>query len=405
MRTEVVGSLAGTAAAARAEAVIGACVHCGLCNAACPTYRLTGDELDGPRGRIYLMKGALEGEDAGPLTLAHLDRCLECRACETACPSGVEYHRLLDVGRSFVGETVRRPLRERLLRSAIRFAAAHPGLLARLFGLARVVRFALPRRWAETVPPRVAIGVWPAVRHARRMLILGGCVQKAAATGFNAATARVFDRLGISLVQEGGCCGAVPFHLQAEDEARAMIRKRIDAWAAALDTGCEAIVVNASGCAAFVRDWPDLLADDPAYSEKSRRVAAAMKDPVEVLRDATFPDVGQPAAPRIAVHDPCTLRNGPGLAGEVARLLERLGYAPQAVANPSQCCGSAGSYSLLQPDFAGRLRAERIADFNAAEPAAIYTANIGCWMHLAATSPVAVRHWIEAVDDLISTGP
>ena len=220
MRTDVEGSLRGTAAAATAEAVIGACVHCGLCNAACPTYRLTGDELDGPRGRIYLMKAALEGEPVGPLTLNHLDRCLECRACESACPSGVEYHRLLDVGRGFVGRATSRAPAERWTRRAIRFAAAHPGLLAVLFRLGRLARFALPRRWAEKVPPANVRGAGPKARRSRRMLILGGCVQQAAAGGFNAATARVFDRLGISLVQDGGCCGAVPFHLQAEDEAR-----------------------------------------------------------------------------------------------------------------------------------------------------------------------------------------
>ncbi len=402
MRTEVTGSLAGTAAAARAEAVIGACVHCGLCNAACPTYRLTGDELDGPRGRIYLMKAALEGEPVGSVTLHHLDRCLECRACESACPSGVEYHRLYDVGHGFVADAAERAAADRRTRQAIAFAAARPKLLAILFRIGRLVRFGLPRSLAEKIPPANDRGAWPAARHGRRMLILGGCVQSAAAPGFNAATARVFDAVGISLAEDGGCCGAVPFHLQSEDEARTWIRPRIDAWAAALDAGCEAVLVNASGCAAFVRDWPDLLADEPAYLDQARRVVAAMKDPIEVLRDAPLADLGKPSRPRIAVHDPCTLRNGPGLAGEVAALLARLGYEPQAVANPSQCCGSAGAYSLLQPEIASQLRERRLDDLVAAQPAAIVTANIGCWMHLAATSPVPVRHWIEAVDDLIS---
>jgi glycolate oxidase iron-sulfur subunit len=402
VRTNVVGELQGTAAAARAEAVIGACVHCGLCNAACPTYRLTGDELDGPRGRIYLMKAALEGEPVGPVTLHHLDRCLECRACESACPSGVEYHRLYDIGHGFVAEAAGRAPADKRTRWAIAFAAAHPGLLANLFRLGRMVRFALPRQWAEKIPPANVRGAWPAARQHRRMLILGGCVQSAAAPGFNAATARVFDAVGISLAEDGGCCGAVPFHLQTEDKARDWIKRRIDAWDAALDAGCEAILVNASGCAAFVRDWPDLLADDPACRDKARRVAAAMKDPIEVLRDAPFAGLRTPAEPRIAVHDPCTLRNGPGLAGEVAALLARLGYEPQPVANPSQCCGSAGAYSLLQPEIASQLRERRLDDLVAAQPAAIVTANIGCWMHLAAAAPVPVRHWIEAVDDLVS---
>jgi glycolate oxidase iron-sulfur subunit len=403
MRTDVAATLQETAAAARAEAVIGACVHCGLCNAACPTYRLTGDELDGPRGRIYLMKSALEGEPIGTLTLSHLDRCLECRACESACPSGVEYHRLLDIGRGFVGRAVEHPPESRRTRAAIRFAAAHPGMLAGLLSLGRLARFALPTRLKEKIPPKRARGVWPPGRHERRMLILGGCVQSAAAPDFNAATARVFDRIGISVVEGDGCCGAVPFHLQAEDYARDMVRRRIDEWSAALDDGCEAVLVNASGCAAFVRDWLDLLADDPDYSVKARRVAAAVKDPIEVLRGGSFAGLALPAAPRIAVHDPCTLRNGPGLGGEVALLLERLGYQPQRVANESQCCGSAGSYSLLQPEIASRLRREKLLDLAASNPAAIVTANIGCWMHLAAVSRIPVRHWIEAVDDLISS--
>jgi glycolate oxidase iron-sulfur subunit len=402
MRTGVVGQLQGTAAAARAEAVIGACVHCGLCNAACPTYRLTGDELDGPRGRIYLMKAALEGEPVGSVSLHHLDRCLECRACESACPSGVEYHRLYDVGHGFVAEAAKRAPAEKRTRRAIAFAAAHPKLLAALFSLGRKVGFALPKTLKEKIPPETQRGAWPATRHGRRMLILGGCVQSAAAPGFNAATARVFDAIGVSLTQDEGCCGAVPFHLQAEDESRDWIRRRVDAWAAALEAGCEAILVNASGCAAFVRDWPDLMADDGAYQDKARRVVAAMKDPIEVLRDAPLAEAREPADPRIAVHDPCTLRNGPGLAGEVAALLARLGYEPQPVANPGQCCGSAGAYSLLQPEIASRLRETRLDDLVASHPAAIVTANIGCWMHLAAASPVPVRHWIEAVDDLIS---
>jgi glycolate oxidase iron-sulfur subunit len=402
VRTDVSATLGETAAAATAEAVIGACVHCGLCNAACPTYRLTGDELDGPRGRIYLMKSALEGEPVGPLTLNHLDRCLECRACEAACPSGVEYHRLLDVGRSFVARQT--PPKKGALRSALRFAAAHPGLLAFALGIGRAFRMALPKGLKDKVPPRNSRGAWPPARQARKMLILGGCVQSAAAPGFNAATARVFDHIGVSLIEAGGCCGAVPFHLGAEDDARRIVRDQIRAWSDALE-GCEAIVVNASGCAAFVRDWPDLLADDPASAERARRVVAALKDPIEVLRGAGLEGLPRPTAPRIAVHDPCTLRHGAGLGGEVAALLARLGYEPQPVANPSQCCGSAGSYSLLQPEIASRLRDERVSDLMREAPQTIVTANIGCWMHLATAAPVPVRHWIEAVDDLITGAP
>jgi glycolate oxidase iron-sulfur subunit len=398
VRTAIPSPLAETAAGAIAESVLRACVHCGMCNAACPTYQLTGDELDGPRGRIYLMKQALEGEPTGPLTQLHLDRCLGCRACETACPSGVEYHRLLDVGRS-VGARPRGG-RQRLARWTIRRLALSPRVLGLVFALGRAVRFALPRRLRDAIPPRIATGPRPARIHARRMLLLGGCVQSAAAGHFNAATARVFDRCGISLVESGGCCGAVSFHLDAGDEARTLARRLIDAWTAQLAAGAEAIVVNASGCAGFIRDWPDLLAEEPAYAAKARAIVSALRDPVEVLSGLKINPARRPADARIAVHDPCTLCNGPGLGGAPARLLRRLGYQPTPVAD-AQCCGSAGAYALLQPRFARRLRSRKLAALTAGGAATIYTGNIGCWMHLSAASPIPVRHWIEAVDDLI----
>ena len=403
MRTEVTSPLRETAAGAVAESVLRACVHCGMCNAACPTYRLTGDELDGPRGRIYLMKQALEGAPVGPLSQEHLDRCLGCRACESACPSGVEYHRLLDVGRPLVAERGGRSTVGRLKRVALRHVVLAPGHFPALLALGRMFRFALPRALASKVPQRVAVGRRPASRHARRMLVLGGCVQSAAAPHFNAALARVFDRVGITLEEWPGCCGALSFHLEAAEEAREMARGHIDGWSEALDTGVEAIVFSASGCAAFVRDWPDLMAEEPAYADKARRIVAALKDPVEVLADSPLALDRAPALPRLAVHDPCTLRNGPGLAGAVETLLARLGYLPLPVAEADQCCGSAGAYSLLQPRFAKRLQARKIAALTAHAPDAIVSANIGCWMHLAAASPVPVRHWIEAVDDLISS--
>ena len=402
MRAEIASPLRETAAGATAESVLRACVHCGMCSAACPTYRLTGDELDGPRGRIYLMKQALEGEPVGPLSQEHLDRCLACRACESACPSGVEYHRLLDVGRPLVAERGGRSGLGRMRRAILRHVVLAPFHFRALLDLGRLFRFALPGTLAEKVPPEVAAGPWPPAGHNRRMLVLGGCVQSDAAPHFNAALARVFDHVGIALESRPGCCGALSFHLEAAAEARQLARGHIDAWIAALDAGAEAIVVSASGCAAFVRDWPDLMAEEPAYAEKARRIVAALKDPVEVLGENPLNPARTPARPRVAVHDPCTLRNGPGLGGAVEALLASLGYEPQPVTEADQCCGSAGAYSLLQPDFAGRLRTRKIAALTAASPETIVTANIGCWMHLAPASPVPVRHWIEAVDDLIS---
>jgi glycolate oxidase iron-sulfur subunit len=435
MRSKVIGPLADTVAGARAEAVLRACVHCGMCNAVCPTFQLTGDELDGPRGRIYLMKGALEGETVGPETLLHLDRCLECRACESACPSGVEYHRLLDVGRPFVEAKVGRPVEQRVLRDLIRWVTISPTLFHVAASLGRFFAPVLP----ETLRRRVAVlnplppagrGQWagaqappqpidtrsvssaesqstpppptPPRKVERRMTLLAGCVQSAAAPHFNAATRRVFAKVGIDLAETpaAGCCGAVSFHLDAPDEAKAHARRNIDAWLAEVDAGAAAVVVTASGCAAFIKDYPDLLADDAAYADKARRVATLVRDPVEVLADAPLPALRQPAEPKIAVHDPCTLQHGLKLGGRVEALLRGLGYDPQPVRDAHLCCGSAGPYALLQPAFAKALRAGKLAALTEHDPSAICTANIGCWMHLAEASPKPVRHWIEAVDDV-----
>jgi glycolate oxidase iron-sulfur subunit len=410
MRVELAGSLADTVAGARAEAVIRACVHCGMCNAVCPTFQLTGDELDGPRGRIYLMKDALEGEPVGPETRLHLDRCLECRACETACPSGVEYHRLLDVGRPFVEAKVGRPWPQRLQRALIRWVSVSPARFGVALGLGRAFSWALPAVLRSKLPKaplgpagRSPRGGQRAGAPERRMVLLAGCVQAAAAPQFNAAAKRVFGKVGVALAESprAGCCGAVSFHLDAPDEARALARRNLDAWTAELDAGAGAVVVTASGCAAFIKDYPDLLADDPAYAQKARRIADAVRDPVEVLEGSGLTPTAAPAEPRIAVHDPCTLRNALLLGGRVEALLRRLGYEPQAVRDAHLCCGSAGPYALTQPVFAGALRANKLEALTEHAPAAIFTANIGCWMHLAETSPVPLRHWIEAVDDVV----
>jgi glycolate oxidase iron-sulfur subunit len=404
MRTQITHPIADTPRGAVADEVLRACVHCGMCNATCPTYQLTGDELDGPRGRIYLIKQVLEGEAAGQITLDHLDACLSCRACETTCPSGVEYHRLLDVGRAVVAEQVPRPWTQRLTRWAIRQVAAYPQRLRPLMALGRAVRFALPAPIAAKLKPAPVSPAVPPAQHPRRMTQLGGCVQAVSAPHFNAKTARVLGACGVGLSEApgAGCCGALSFHLDAQDEARAFARRNLDAWTAELDAGSEAIVVNASGCGAFIADYPDLFAEEPVYLDKARRVAAALRDPLQVLETLDLPPAAPPAHPRIAVHEPCTLQHGLKLPGRIGRLLTRLGYQPQPVADAHLCCGSAGAYSLLNPAMANPLREAKVAALNAHAPSAIYTANIGCWMHLAETSPAPVRHWIEAVDDVLT---
>ncbi|MCI3134829.1 glycolate oxidase subunit GlcF [Phenylobacterium aquaticum] len=402
MRTVLEGRIAGTTGGAIAEQALKACVHCGMCNATCPTYQLTGDERDGPRGRIYLMKQALEGAAPSRLTLDHLDRCLSCRACETTCPSGVQYHRLYDVAHAEIAETVGRTLRERLQRWAIRTLAGTPALFRLAVAAGRLVRFALPASLKSKLPPRVAPGPTPAPVHARRMLMLGGCVQAATATHFNAAMARILDRVGISLVEapKAGCCGALHLHLDATEAAQAAARANLDAWAPVLDAGAEAILVNSSGCAAFLKDYPDLLRDDPVYGPQAARLAALVRDPVEILARAELTARRAPAEPRIAVHEPCTLQHGLKLTGQIASLLRNLGYDPQPVADNHLCCGSAGAYSLLQPELSNQLKANKLAALNASRPAAVYTANIGCWTHLASGDGAPVRHWLEAVDEV-----
>ncbi|OYU70732.1 MAG: glycolate oxidase iron-sulfur subunit [Alphaproteobacteria bacterium PA2] len=407
MRTAIEGPLADTEAGAVAAKALRACVHCGMCNATCPTYQLAGDELEGPRGRIYLMKQALEGAKPTRLTLDHLDSCLTCRACETTCPSGVEYHRLLDIGREAVAQAVPRPWTEKLLREGLRRLTISPRLFSSLLALGRMLRPILPAALKDKLSPRVEVGERPARLHSRTMLMLEGCVQSAAAAHFNAATARVFDQLGITLVEapKARCCGSVSFHLDAAEAARAQARANLDAWAALIDGGAEALIVNSSGCAAFIKDYPDLFRDDAVYLPLARRIASMMRDPIEVLESADMSLARSPVAPRIAVHEPCTLQHGLKLTGRIASLLSRLGYEPQPVADNHLCCGSAGAYSILHPETANTLKANKLKALNASQPAAVYTANIGCWMHLATGDGAPVRHWMEAVEAVLSDRP
>jgi glycolate oxidase iron-sulfur subunit len=403
MRTELTPEVAATSGGAIAEQALRACVHCGMCNATCPTFQIAGDELEGPRGRIYLMKQALEGATPTRLTLDHLDNCLGCRACETTCPSGVQYHRLYDVGHAAVAEAVGRPWRERLTRWGVRRLSLSPGLFRVAVALGRSVAFALPASLRAKLPPRAKAGARPRAARGRRMLMLGGCVQSAAAGHFNATAARIFDRIGIELVEapQARCCGAVSFHLDAAEEARALARANLDAWRGEIERGAEAIIVTSSGCASFLRDYPDVLRDDPAYRDLARRAADLVRDPVQVLREAQLTARIAPTQPRIAVHEPCSLQHGLKLTGEIGALLAQLGYEPQPVTDNHLCCGSAGAYSLLHPEMAGKLKASKLAALGASQPAAIYTANIGCWMHLADGAPAPVRHWLEAVEAVL----
>jgi glycolate oxidase iron-sulfur subunit len=414
MQTQLAAFIRDTPEGREADAILRKCVHCGFCNATCPTYQLLGDELDGPRGRIYLMKQVLEGATPTGRTLLHLDRCLTCRACDTTCPSGVEYGRLVDIGRPLVEERVARGPLESAWRRALIAVIPRRALFEPLLKLGQLVRPLLPPALKRKVPPlAAAAGPWPGAVHPRKMLVLEGCVQPSLSPATNAAAARVLDRLGITLVRAAaGCCGAVPFHLNDHDDARAHMRRNIDAWWPHIEQGAEAIVITASGCGVMVKDYAHALARDPAYAEKARRVSALSKDICEVIVAEAArlkPLIPHPSSliprQRIAFHPPCTLQHGLKIRGKVESLLTDLGYSLTHVPDAHLCCGSAGTYSILQPELSRRLQADKIAALTSAEPAAILTANIGCQAHLQAVTELPVRHWIEELDRILPRGP
>ncbi|MBF8747002.1 glycolate oxidase subunit GlcF [Pseudomonas monteilii] len=390
--------------AEEAERILRSCVHCGFCTATCPTYQLLGDELDGPRGRIYLIKQVLEGQEVTAKTQSHLDRCLTCRNCETTCPSGVEYHSLLDIGRAVVEEKVPRPLGQRLLREGLRSVVPRPALFKAFTQTAKALRPLLPHtlqaklpRHAPPAKPR------PQRQHARQVLMLEGCVQPSLSPNTNAAAARVLDRLGISVTaaREAGCCGAVDYHLNAQDKGLDRARRNIDAWWPAIEAGAEAIVQTASGCGAFVRDYGHLLAGDPAYAAKAAKVSALARDLVEVLREEPLENLGVHADQRLAFHCPCTLQHAQKLGGAVEGLLGRLGFSLTAVPDGHLCCGSAGTYSLTQPALSRQLRDNKLNALESGNPQVIVTANIGCQTHLDSAGRTPVRHWIELVEEAL----
>lgn len=389
-----------------ADRILRSCVHCGFCNATCPTYRLLGDERDGPRGRIYLIKALLENPDdpgaASAQTRLHLDRCLTCRNCETTCPSGVEYHTLLDIGRAAIEGRAPRDRTERLFRTVLRRTMARSRLASTLFRLGRAVRPLLPASLKEKIPPQVARpGERPGpARHPRRMLILEGCVQPGLSPNTNAAAARVLDRLGISLVPaaDAGCCGALDYHLNAQRDGLDRARANVDAWWPAIEAGAEAIVQTASGCGAFVKEYGHLLAQDPAYAERAAEISQRTRDLVEVLREEPLERLKVGGHRSLAFHSPCTLQHAQRLGGAVEEVLTRLGFRLTPVADSHLCCGSAGTYSLTQPELSRRLRDQKLRALEAGGPELIVTANIGCQTHLGAAGRTPVRHWIEVVD-------
>lgn len=409
METHLADWIKDTPAGAEAQSILRACVHCGFCNATCPTYQILGDELDGPRGRIYQIKHMLEGGDATRSTLLHLDRCLTCMNCETTCPSGVRYGRLVDIGRRAAEQRVMRPPAQRLRRAFWRAAIARRGVFVLLTKLGRAVRLLLPKTWRSKLPSMRGAGAWPRDLHRRKVILLRGCVQPALIPAIDAATARVLDVLDIqALTAPGsGCCGAIDYHGAAGTTAAARARRNIDAWWPALAAGAEAIVINASGCGAMVKDYAQLLRDDPAYAEKAARVAAATRDLAEFLSPMTdvLARAVAPTAMRIAFHPPCTLQHTQKIRGVVETLLAKLGAELVPVADAHLCCGAAGMYTLLQPELSGELRRRKLDALVCSGPQMILSANIGCLAQLETGTSVPVRHWIEWVDAALARRP
>ena len=407
MQTHLSPQFQGTPEGREAEAILRKCVHCGFCTATCPTYQVLGDELDGPRGRIYLIKQVLEGEEPTRKTQLHLDRCLTCRNCESTCPSGVQYGHLVDIGRRIVEEKVPRGTGARMLRWTLKEGLTSP-LFAPAMKLGQAVRGLLPAVLKEKVPAPQDAGRWPTRTHARKVLMLAGCVQPAMAPNINSATARVLDAAGIQtlVAQEAGCCGAVKFHLNDQEGGRAQMRANIDAWWPFIERGeVEAIVMNASGCGVTVKEYGHLLQHDTAYAQKAQRISDLTRDLSELL-PALVPQLQGKlrAMPGVfAFHPPCTLQHGQKLRGGVEQSLAQLGFDVRLPLNESHlCCGSAGTYSVLQPDIAHTLRDRKLGHLGALEPVAILSANIGCITHLQSGTATPVRHWVELLDEALA---
>ena len=414
MQTNLADWIKDTPEGIEADSILRKCVHCGFCLATCPTYNLLGDELDSPRGRIYLMKQMLEGEPVTEKTQLHLDRCLTCRACETTCPSGVQYGRLVDIGRELVEKKVGRSFAGRIKRSVLQNALPRTALFSAGLAVGRAMKnflpALLPTSLANKIPAKRDAGVRPEPRHARNMLVLEGCVQPAMAPNINAATARVLDKLGISLIGAAlaGCCGAIAHHLTDAHASHAFMKRNIDAWWPYIEAGAEAIVVTASGCGTMVAEYGYLLRNDAAYADKARKVSALFRDVSQVIAAesaalSTLLAAAKPVKTRIAFHSPCSLQHGLNIRGVVEGLLRDAGGELTPVPDGHLCCGSAGTYSLLQRELSQQLLANKVKALESGAPQLVATANIGCLAHieggLNASSRTPIRHWIEVIDE------
>lgn len=365
----------------KANEIIRKCVHCGFCLATCPTYQLLGSELDSPRGRIYLIKSSLEQNEFSQESIKHLDRCLTCRSCETTCPSGVEYGRLIDIGREFVEQ--KRPLWQKALRYSVRKLLTTP-LIFNPIG--RIARHS--KKQGDALKPSA---------NSKKVLLLGGCVQPVLAPNINHSIKNILTKLGFEALEtpQKQCCGAVDQHLSAEQDAIIKVKNNIDAW---LEFDVEVIISSASGCGLMVKDYASMFKEGDEYYQKATIIASKTLDIAEFLADKDLSQLNLEKT-NISYHEPCTLQHGQKLAGLVNSILQRLGYTPVPVADAHLCCGSAGTYSIFQPELSKQLKINKLSNLNASNPQMIVTANIGCLMHLQKDSKIPVKHWVELLDN------
>jgi glycolate oxidase iron-sulfur subunit len=408
MQTNIDEALKNTHAGLEAERILRSCVHCGFCTATCPTYRLLGDELDGPRGRIYLIKGLLEGKETSDKTQMHLDRGLTCLACETSCPSGVEYGHLLDIGRQVINKKVRRTLTERSYRYLLRKILPYPKRVSFFLRLGRGLRFILPGKFRQMIPENKRVRITGStrrrVKYGRKMILFTGCVQPLLSPETNCASTRVLNRLGIETIISHGesCCGAINHHMADDDSGLTFIKNNIDVWWPYIEEGIEAIIISASGCGTMIKDYGYILRNDADYKDKAHQVSIMAKDIGEIIvaeEIETLRKMIKVNSRRIAFQNPCSLQHGQKIKDETEVLFKKLGYQIENIADANQCCGSAGTYSLLQTELSEKLRRKKISALEAVKPDVIMTANIGCQLHLQQATEIPVKHWIEILEE------
>jgi len=402
MQTKIPKEILNTYAGEKADKILRSCVHCGFCIATCPTYQLLGDELDSPRGRIYLIKQMLEGKVPTRKTLTHLDRCLTCRSCESTCPSGVQYAQLLDIGRKVAEDNTRRPILDRIKRNILHWLLSNPARFKWLYNLGCRLNPLLPEQF-RLAQGELSDKLFKAKKHTRKVLLLQGCVQPTLQPNINLATEKVLDHIGIevTILNQIECCGAISHHLNKHKQAQATFRHNIDAWWPYINDGYEAIVSNASGCGITLKDYPNYLEHDPEYTDKAKKISSLVKDVSEIISESEITKLKQVKNTKVAFHAPCTLQHGLRLAPLLEQLLSQLNFQLVHVNDGHLCCGSAGTYSILQAKLSNQLKQQKLANLTSQSPDYILTANIGCQQHLQQGSDVPVKHWIELIADNI----